>query len=64
MDVERLNDYLMTRPLLNGAGKFAVSHTNNVPACSFATVNESEILEAVMSIRSDAAGVDEILCHS
>jgi hypothetical protein len=37
-----------------------VTHTNNVPEFSFATVSESEICDAVMSIRSHAAGVDGI----
>jgi hypothetical protein len=37
-----------------------VSRTNNVPEFSFATVSESEICDAVMSIRSDATGVDGI----
>jgi hypothetical protein len=45
---------------MNGAGEFAVSRTNNVPEFSFATVSESEICDAVMSIRSDGAGVDGI----
>jgi hypothetical protein len=31
MDVERLNNYFLTRPLLNGAGEFSVSRINNVP---------------------------------
>jgi hypothetical protein len=31
MDVERLDNYFLTRPLLNGAGELAVSRTNNVP---------------------------------
>jgi hypothetical protein len=35
-----------------------VSHTDNVPEFSFVTVSESEICDAVMSIRSDAADVD------
>jgi hypothetical protein len=35
-----------------------MSRTNNVPEFSFATVSEGEICDAVMSIRSDAAGVD------
>jgi hypothetical protein len=43
--------------MLNGAGEFAVSRKNNVPEFSFATVSESEICHAGMSIRSDAAGV-------
>jgi hypothetical protein len=60
MDVERLNNYFLTKPLLNGAGEFAVSRTNNVPEFSFSTVSESEICDAVMSTRSDAAGVDGI----
>jgi hypothetical protein len=60
MDIERLNNYFLTRPLLNGAVEFAVSRTNNVPEFSFATVSESEISDAVMSIRSDASGVDGI----
>jgi hypothetical protein len=34
--------------------------TQNVPEFSFATVSESEIYDAVMSIRSDATGIDEI----
>jgi hypothetical protein len=58
MDVERLNNYFLTRPLLNGAGEFAVSHTNNVPEFSFGMVSESEFCHAVMSIRSDATSVD------
>jgi hypothetical protein len=37
-----------------------VSCTNNVPEFSVATVNESEICDAVMSIRLDAAGVDRL----
>jgi hypothetical protein len=60
MDVERLNNYFLTRPLLNGAGEFTMSRTNNVPEFSFASVSESEICDAVMSIRSAAAGVDGI----
>jgi hypothetical protein len=60
MDVGGLNNYFLTRPLLNGAGEFAVFRTNNVPEFSFATVSDSEICHAVMSIRSDAAGVDGI----
>jgi hypothetical protein len=61
MDVERLNNYFLTRPLLNGAGEFAVSLTNNnVPEFSFDTVAESVIYDTVMSIMSDAAGVDGI----
>jgi hypothetical protein len=60
MDVERLNNYFLTTPFLNGAGEFAVSRTNNVHEFSFATVSESEICDAVMSIWSDAAGVDGI----
>jgi hypothetical protein len=55
MDVERLNNYFLARPLLNGAGEFAVSRTNNVAEFSFATVGESEICDAVIFIRSDAA---------
>jgi hypothetical protein len=46
--------------LLHGTGEFAVSRTNNVPEFSFATENESEICDAVMPSRSDAAGVDGI----
>jgi hypothetical protein len=60
IDVERLNNYFLTRPLLNGGSEFAVYRTNNVPEFSFATVSEVEICDAVMSIRSDAAGVDGI----
>jgi hypothetical protein len=60
MDVERFNNYFLTRPLLHGTGEIAVSRTNNVPEFLFATVSESEICDAVMPIRSDAAGVDEI----
>jgi hypothetical protein len=60
MDVERLNNYFFMRILLNGAGEFAVSRTNNKPEFSFATVSESEIYDAVMSIWSDAAGVNGI----
>jgi hypothetical protein len=48
MDVERLNNYFLTRPLLNGAGEYAVP------------ISESKICDAVMSIRSDVSGVDEI----
>jgi hypothetical protein len=60
VDVEQLNNYFLTRPLLNETGEFAVSCTQNVPEFSFATVSESEIYDAVMSTRSDAAGVDGI----
>jgi hypothetical protein len=60
MDVERLNNYFLMRPLLNGAGEFAVFRTNNVPEFSFATVSESETCDAVMSIRSDAFVVHKI----
>jgi hypothetical protein len=55
-----LKNYFLTRPLLNGAGEFAVSRTNNVPELPFATVSESEISDAVMSIKLDAACVDGI----
>jgi hypothetical protein len=60
MDVVRLNNYFLTRLLLNGADEFAVSRTNNVTECSFAKVSEREICDAFMSIRLDAAGVDGI----
>jgi hypothetical protein len=60
MDVERLNSYFLTIPLLNGAGDSAVSRTQNVPEYSCATVSESEIYDAVMSIRSDADGADTL----
>jgi hypothetical protein len=63
MDIERLNIYFLTRPLLNGAGEFAGSRTNNVPEFSFATISESEICDAVMSIRLDTAGVDTCVVH-
>jgi hypothetical protein len=59
-DMIFLSCCFMTRPLLNGAGEFAVSRTNNVPEFSFATVSESEICDNVISIRSDGAGVDGI----
>jgi hypothetical protein len=62
-DVECLNNYFL-KPLLNGTGEFAVSRINNVPEFSFATVSESGICDAVMSIRSDAAGVNGYLCRS
>jgi hypothetical protein len=51
MDVERLNNYFLTRPLLllNGASQFdAVSCTNNVPEFSFAALTKSEISDAVI----------------
>jgi hypothetical protein len=60
LDVERLNNYFFTRPLLSWADEFAVSRTQNVPEFSFSTVSESEIYDAVMSVRSDAVGVDGI----
>jgi hypothetical protein len=63
MDVERLNKYFLTRPLLNGAGEFVVSRTNNVLEFLFATVTESEICDAVMSIRSEAAGAVAFYAH-
>jgi hypothetical protein len=47
VDVDGLKNYFLPRPLLNGAGEF-----------SFATVSEIEICDAIISIRSDAAGVD------
>jgi hypothetical protein len=37
-----------------------VSSTNNVPEFSFATVSESEISDAVMSIKLDAVGADGV----
>jgi hypothetical protein len=60
MCVERLNNYFLTRPSLNRGGDFAVSRTQNVPEFSFATMSDSKSYNAVMSIRSDAAGVDGI----
>jgi hypothetical protein len=60
MDVERVNNYFLTRLLLNGADDFAVSRTNNVPEFSFTTVSENEIGDAVMFIRSDVVGVNGI----
>jgi hypothetical protein len=51
----------LRKPLLNRAGKFVVSRTNNLPEFSIATVSdESGICDAVMSIRLDASGVDGI----
>jgi hypothetical protein len=60
MDVERLNNFFLTRPLLNGAGEFAVSRAQNGPEFSFATVSESEIYSVVMSSRTNAADFDGI----
>jgi hypothetical protein len=56
MDVERLNNYFLTRPLLNGADECEGSRTQNVPEFSFATVSKSEIYDTVMSIRSVLIG--------
>jgi hypothetical protein len=38
MDVVRLTNYFLTRPLMNGAGGVSVSRTQNMPEFSFATV--------------------------
>jgi hypothetical protein len=52
VDVERLSNYLLTRPSLSIGIDFDVPVSTNVPEFSF--------LSAVMSIKSNAAGVDEI----
>jgi hypothetical protein len=51
VDVERLNTYFLTRPLLNGAD------------FSCATVSESEIDDAVISGRISLSLVLRYLCH-
>jgi hypothetical protein len=38
LTVERLNNYSLTRPLLNGVDEFALCLINNVPEFSFAKV--------------------------
>jgi hypothetical protein len=60
MDVERLNNYFLTRLLLNGAGVFPVPRTQNKPGFLIATVSESAIYDAVMSIRSHVTGGDRM----
>jgi hypothetical protein len=64
MVVERLNNYLVTKPLLNEAGEYAVSRTNDVPEFSFATVSESEICALLCPSGRMPLVLRGYLCHS
>jgi hypothetical protein len=50
MDMANMENCLTS--FFNGAGEFAVSHTQNVPEFSFSTVSESEIFDAVICRRA------------
>jgi hypothetical protein len=63
MVVERLNNYLVTRPLLNEAGEYAVSRTN-VLEFSCATVSESEICALLCPSGRMPLVLMGYLCHS
>jgi hypothetical protein len=60
VDVERLNIFFLTGPSLSTGFDFDVSVSTNMPEFSFVSVTEDEVRNAVMSIKSNAAGVDEI----
>jgi hypothetical protein len=60
VDVERLSSFLLTRPSLSTGIDFDVPVSTNVPEVSFVSVTEDEVFNAVMSIKSNAAGVDKI----
>jgi hypothetical protein len=60
VDVERLSSFLLTKSSLSTGIDFDVPVSTNVPEFSFVSVTEDEVFNAVMSIKSNAAGMDEI----
>jgi hypothetical protein len=60
VDVERFSSFFLTRPSLSTGISFDVPVSTNVPELSFVSVTEDEVFNAVMSIKLNAAGVDEI----
>jgi hypothetical protein len=52
--------FLMTRPSLSSGINFDLSVSTKVPEFSFVSVTEDEVCNAVMFIKLNAAGVDEI----
>jgi hypothetical protein len=51
----------LTRPSKSIGIDFDVPVSTNVPEFSFVSVSEEEVCNAVMSIKSNAAGVDGII---
>jgi hypothetical protein len=60
VDVERIYDFFVSRPSSSGQLVLEAHSIMNVPEFSFINVNSTEVSAAVLSIRSNAAGVDEI----
>jgi hypothetical protein len=60
VDVERPSSFFWPRPSLSTGIDFDVPVSTNVPEFSFVSVTEDEVFNAVMSIKSNAAGVGEI----
>jgi hypothetical protein len=58
--VERFSSFFLTRPSLSTGINFDVPVSTNVLEFSFVSVTENGVFNAVMSIKSNAAGVDKI----
>jgi hypothetical protein len=60
IDVNRLNDYFISKSSRTKEIDFDIPQTENVPEFSFSTVAETDVKEAILSVKSNAAGVDEL----
>jgi hypothetical protein len=61
VDVDRINDFFVSRPSSSGQLVLEAHSVMNVPVFSFINVDSTEVNDPVLSIISNAAGVDEIL---
>jgi hypothetical protein len=61
VDVERINDFFVSRPSSSGHLVLVAHSIMNVPGFSCINVDLNEVNDAVLSIKSNAAGFDEIL---
>jgi hypothetical protein len=55
-----LKKFIRRIQVLSTGSDFDVPVSTNVPEFSFVSISEDELFNAVMSIKSNAAGVDEI----
>jgi hypothetical protein len=60
IDVDRMNKYFLKKPNRNSDLDFAIPSALNVPEFSIVHVSEAETSAAIRSIKSNAAGCDEV----
>jgi hypothetical protein len=60
VDVERMNQFFVTRSLPQNELDFDIPVTLGVPEFSFITVDSKDVFDAFMAVKSDASGLDGI----